>query len=260
MSQRLTRKDMKRDDFANAVGRSVEYAESHGKNILLAVAGAVVLVAIGVGVYFFLAQRSTAAEAALGRAIKVYAAPVGAAAATAEPGQPSFPDEAARRARAKQLFTEVRDRYGLSQAGAVAAVYLGRIAAAEGKFDEARQLWTGFVDHHGDNLLAGEVRVDLMDLDRRAGKGEELVGRLRPMLDDTSPPLPKDVVLYELAVTYEQLQRKPEAVSSYQRILDEFPQSPYRQEAQQKLVALEPSRAGGMSLGGTNAFGRPPGV
>jgi hypothetical protein len=64
------------------------------------------------------------------------------------------------------------------------------------------------------------------------------------MLEKGDTPVPQDVLLHELGTTLEQLKRPQEAVQAYQRILDEFPQSPYRQEAQQKVSALDPARAG----------------
>ena len=48
------------------------------------------------------------------------------------------------------------------------------------------------------------------------------------MLEKGDTPLPQDVILHELGTTLEQLSRPQEAIQSYQRILDEFPQSPYR--------------------------------
>lgn len=53
------------------------------------------------------------------------------------------------------------------------------------------------------------------------------------------------MILHELGTTLEQLHRPQEAIQSYQRILDEFPQSPYRTDAQQKVSALDPTRSGG---------------
>jgi tetratricopeptide (TPR) repeat protein len=253
MSQRLSRKDMKRDEFASVVERSVEYAEAHTKNLIILGVAIVVIAALVGGIYAFTSRRSAAAQEALAKAIKVYAAPIQATDAKPDdPTTPSFPTEAARNARAQKLLAAVRDGYGHTEAAAVAGVYLGRIAAGEGKLDEARRLWSDYADGHK-NSLAAMVRLDLIELDRRQGKGEELVGRLRPMLDDSDPPLPKDTVLYQLGLTYEQLQRRPEAVGSYRQIVDEFPQSAYRQEAQQKLTSLDPVRA--MSLGGSLGAG-----
>jgi hypothetical protein len=77
------------------------------------------------------------------------------------------------------------------------------------------------------------------------------------MLDQAEPPLPQDVILGELAATQAQLGRKQEAIQSYQRIVDEFPQSPYARDARQKIAELDPSRAG---AGGGLPGGMPPGM
>jgi tetratricopeptide (TPR) repeat protein len=134
-------------------------------------------------------------------------------------------------------------------AGEVASVYLAQIAMAENQPDRARELWNDFLEEHEEHLLAGQTRLNLLRLDRSQGKGEEVAQTLTAMLDETEPPLPMDVILNELAATQEQLGKKQEAIQSYQRIIDEFPQSPYAQEARQKISALDPSRAGAMGMG-----------
>ncbi|HEX9945206.1 MAG TPA: tetratricopeptide repeat protein [Thermoanaerobaculia bacterium] len=257
MSQRLTRKEIKRDDFATAVGRSVEYAESHVRTIAYAIGGILLLIALGVAAYYWRGHRQQGANQALAQAMKVYQAPVTATGAKPnDPGEPSFPTEAARRTRAKELLEKVRDDYGSTDAADVAGLYLARIAADEGRLDQARELWNDFVDEHGDSMLASEARLNLIDLDRKQGRGEEVVKDLRAMLEKGDAPLPQDVILNELGRTLEQLKRPQEAVQAYQRILDEFPQSPYRMEAQQKISALDPTRApaGGALPGGIPGF------
>jgi TolA-binding protein len=263
MSPRLTRKEMKRDELVNVVGRSVEYAESHTRGILVGIGAAVLAVAVGVAVYAYLGHRAARAEAALSYAMKVYSAPVEAPggatpAKPQDPVQPTFPSEAARQARAKELFTAVRQDYGFSDAAAMASIYLAAIDAQEGRLDLARQLWSDFVKHHGNHMLAAEARLDLIDLDRQQGKAQQVVQDLRAMLEQSEAPLPKDVALFELAKTLETLQRGPEAIQTYQRILDEFPQSAYRQDAQQRMSALDPTRAG-LAGGMGGGFGGFPG-
>jgi tetratricopeptide (TPR) repeat protein len=250
MNQRLTRKEIKRDEFANVVGRGVEYAEDHVRPILYAVGGALLLLALGTGLYFYLGSRAQKANEALSYAIKVAQAPIQAAGAKPDDKTaPSFATEAARQARAKELFTKIHDGFGGAEAGDVAGLYLARIAAQEGQLDRARELWDDFVDGNGDHVLAGEARLNLFALDRKQGKGEELATRLRGMLEETEPPLPKDVLLNELAATQELLGRPQEAVETYQQIVDDYPQSPYRQDAQQKLTALDPTRSPGGGIG-----------
>ena len=257
MNQRLTRKEIKRDDFAAVVGRSMEYAEGHVRTIVYAVVGVLLLALLGFGLYYWNGRRQLAANEALAKALKVHDAQiVKTGAKPNDPDEPSFATEAARRQRARQALEKVRDDYGSADAADVAGLYLARIAADEGKLDQARQLWQDFIDDHGDSILASEARLNLIDLDRKQGKAEQVVQDLRAMLEKGDAPLPQDVILNELGKTLEQLHRPQEAVQSYQRILDECPQSPYRMEAQQKISALDPTRGpeGGAPLTGMPGF------
>jgi tetratricopeptide (TPR) repeat protein len=257
MSQ-LNRREMKRDELATAMGRGVEYAESHARTLITAI-GVLLAVALLAALWFmYRSSRAEKANVALARAIKIYQAPVDPAAPKPDdPQNPSFADEAARRTRAKGLFEKLHDDYGSVPAGDVAAVYLGQIALAEEQPDRARELWNGFVEEHGDHLLAGETRVNLLRLDRDTGKAEEVAKTLTAMLDQAEPPLPQDVILGELAATQAKLGKKQEAIQSYQRIMDEFPQSPYARDARQKIAELDPSRA---APGGGLPGGMPPGM
>lgn len=244
MNERLTRKDIKRDDFTAAMGRGVEYAGSHVRNIAYAIGGILLLVALGIAIHFYRAHRLEEANHALTVAMKVYQAPVTATGAKpTDPDEPSFATDDARRARAKELLQKVRDGYGSTDAGAVASLYLAQIAAGEGRLDDARKLWSDYADDHEGTMLGAEARLNLLALDRKQGKGEQVAQALRGMLEKGDTPLPQDMILHELGTTLEDLHRPQEAIQSYQRILDEFPQSPYRTEAQQKVAALDPTRA-----------------
>jgi hypothetical protein len=257
MSERLTRKEIKQEDeFTTAMGRSVEYAESHTRMLVLAVGGVILAAALLGGLYWFLQNRATEANEALGKAIRVYRAPIVATGARPDdPQEPSFANEAVRQASAKKLLQEVKSRYGMSDAADVADLFLAGLAAREGRLDEARKRWGDFVEEHGKSLLGEQARLNLIHLDRQQGKGEELIGRLQTMLDADEVELPKDVILFELGQTYEQLQRPSEAATAYQRLLDEYPQSAYGQEARQKATSLDPTR----SLNAGAAGGFPPG-
>ncbi|HYL05759.1 MAG TPA: tetratricopeptide repeat protein [Thermoanaerobaculia bacterium] len=246
MSQRLTRKDIKRDEFASAVGRGVDFAESHTRELLLGIGGVLLAVAIGVLAYFYINHRSDLANQALAAAVKAYGAPIDPTGAKPnDAAEPSFASEAARQARARRLLERVRNDYRWTDAADVASLYLADLDASSGKVASARQLWTDFVKKHGDHVLAVQSRLDLLELDRSQGKGQQVAQQLREMLDRSDAPLPQDVILYQLAITLEQLNRDQEATQTYQRLVDEFPQSPYRQNAQQKVTALDPTRAPG---------------
>jgi tetratricopeptide (TPR) repeat protein len=237
-STHLTRKEIKRDEVAAAVGRSVDYAQSHGRTIGIVIGAALLVLLVLLGFWGFRASQRGKASVALGEALQLAGAPIQATGAKPDdPDAPSFATPEARRARAKKAFESVRESYRFSPAADVAAVYLGQIAAEEGKLDEARKLWEDYVEDHPDDMLAGNVKLNLIELDRRAGKTDAIIASLEKMLDASDGPLPKDAILYELAGAYEAAKRDTEAKKTYQRILDEYPQSGYHTLAQQKVGA-----------------------
>ena len=255
MNQRPTRKDMKRDELVEALERSRSFVETNSRILVLAAVGVAVAALVAAGLWWWLAHQEQEANAAVAEALEVYRAPVGEEAAAAEPGAVTFPDAAARRARASELFEEIRGSYRFADAADVADVYLAQIAAEDGDPERARELWEGFVGEHEEHLLADQVRVNLIHLDREQGRGEELVGELQGMLDAAPDErrLPGDVVLYELAETYEALGRGDEARTTWQRLAEEYPASPYAAAAQQ--AAGPPAGAlGGQAVGGAAPF------
>ena len=173
MNQRLTRKDIKRDDFTAAVGRGVEYAGSHVRNIAYAIGGVLLLVALGVAIHFYRGHRLEEANEALAGAMKVYQAPVTATGAKpTDPDEPSFPTEAARRTRAKELLQKVRDDYGSTDAGDVAGLYLAQIAADEGQARRGPQAVERLRRRPRGRMLGRPRRGSTcIALDRKQGKG-----------------------------------------------------------------------------------------
>lgn len=241
----LTRKEMKTNELATAVGRTVDYAEHHARGLVWAIAGLAAAALVGLGMFVWLQHRGGQANEALAAAMKVYAAPIDPAAPKPDDaGAPSFATEQARRARAKALFEEVQDNHPLSDAGDIAGLFLADIALAESNPGRARELWADFLDEHDGHVLAGETRLNLIALDRSQGKAQAVATELEGLLEDPEPPLPLDVLLYELAVTQEQLGKTAEATQAYQRIVDEYPRSSYRQLAQQKVTATSPGALG----------------
>jgi tetratricopeptide (TPR) repeat protein len=246
MSERLTRKEIKRDEFVEALERSASFVERNVRVLIASAVALVVVVAAGFGIWWWLEVTEARASAAFTEALEVYRAPVGEGAAPESEGGPTFADEAARRDRAAELFAAVRDDYGRSGASDVAGVYLAQIAVETGDPERARELWQEFVDERPDHVLAGQVRVNLIHLDRQQGRAEEVVSRLEPMLtaDPTERPLPGDVVLWELAQTYEALGRGDEAEATYRRLTEEYPTSAYASQASQKLPREDGAPAG----------------
>jgi TolA-binding protein len=244
MNERLSRKEMKQDEFVATMGRGVDYASHHARQIILGVVGVTVLGALLLAGRFWLQSREQGAQEVLDRAIRIADAPIDATAPKPDdPESPSFADEAARQTRAKAAFESVRTRHSGSKAADVAGLYLAGIALGEGKAEEARGLWQHYLDEHPRDFLSAGARLSLIRLDRQQGKLDEVAADLRKMLDDANRSLPEDVVLWELAETLKAQGKSEEARPLLQRLADEFARSAYRVDAQTALRGGEATPA-----------------
>ncbi|MCY3969539.1 MAG: tetratricopeptide repeat protein [Acidobacteria bacterium] len=275
---RLTREEMRRDEVREAVFSASTWFAEHIRQILIGIAGVIVVV---VGVVLFLNyQEGREAEASfeLSKALEVFRAEVkapeadtaldfldappdsapgegdaGAEPAAQEDGEEeglTFASDAERRAEARSALEAVRESYGSTSSGRLASVYLGQIAAAEGDTATARALWTEYLESNGgDHALAIGLQMNLYSLDRAEGRGEQLAAELRGAVATETSELPKDVLLFELAATLDQLGDEEGARETYQRIVDEHPDSGYAIRARQQL-GPDPAAASPFGFGG----------
>lgn len=246
MSQRLSRKEIKRDEFMESMADAFEWVRENTKT-LLGIAGAALIALILVVIYLGYAERrEQKADNALARALRVYQAEIDPVAANPDDeSAPTFANADARSRRAQELFSEVVDDFGRSAAGGVATVYLGQIAAQDGDLESARTYWQSFLARDGDHALAIEVQVNLMALDRAQGRGDELVTELRAQLSGPNTGPPPDLLWYQLGVTLEALDRQTEANEAFQRLVDEYPQSAYAPAARERTGAAQAPIFGG---------------
>ncbi|MDH3255931.1 MAG: tetratricopeptide repeat protein [Acidobacteriota bacterium] len=239
MAARLTRRDMKRDEVLETATRVFHYLTEHTRGLLTVLLAVVALAVIAVGVFAYMQGRKDRANTVFAEALNVFSADVVAEGAKPDdPVSPSFASAEARDARAQALFQQVESEFGGTSVGRIAGVYLGKLALQRGDAEGARSRWQAFLDSKPNHMLATEVRLNLLAMDRADGKGEAVLGRLREMMADSSADLPPDVALEQMAVTLEELNRHEEARDIYQRIVDEYPTSAYSSKAQQKLRTL----------------------
>jgi tetratricopeptide (TPR) repeat protein len=240
MSQRLSRKEIKRDEFMETMAGAFEWVQQHSRALIGAALALLVVGILGALFYAYSARQERLADEALAKALRVYQTAVDPA--TADPTDaktPTFADSESRSRAASELLRAVRDNFKRSDAATIAGAYLGHIAIQSGDSQQARSLWQEYIDRAGDDMLSAEVRVNLMALDRAEGKGDELVTRLRAMLSGPESGLPHDLLWYQLALTLESLGRDAEAAEAYQRIVEDYPQSAYAAKARQRSGATQ---------------------
>lgn len=231
-SDRLTRKeikeDIRKDEVQHFLGDLIMRIEERPTFYLGLLGVVLALIAGASGIYAMMSSRDAASNEELGKAIKIYGAPIELQNAKPDDAdKPSFSSESARKAKAKEAF----DKVDGGEAGQIAELYQAGMALAEGDKVKARKIWEKFVADHKGDALAMTVRLNLIQLDREEGKGQQVLDQLQKELDGKDKSLPEDVLIYELARTREALGQKDEAKQLYQRLLDEYPTSAYTGDA-----------------------------
>lgn len=235
MSDRLKRKDIKHDKFIEDVGLAYGFAGRHRKALTAAVIGIVVVVAGIWGFFIWQNAREDRAQARLAEAIAIFQAPVGDA-AQLQTTQPVYASEEEKIAKATPILQEIVDDYGMTDAADVAKLYLARIAVSRGDIASARPALEELAREKSSPVISAGARIALLQLEMEESP-QEAIARLEKEVADQTSVVPKDAALSLLAQAYERVNDPAKARATYQRLVNEYPDSPYAIDAQNKLMA-----------------------
>jgi tetratricopeptide (TPR) repeat protein len=201
--------------------------------------GVVALAAIAGGYFLWSERRQSRAHALLAEAMVVQEARV------SPPGTPAagatYSTERARMQAAAAKYKAVADAYPSTDAGiyaryqeAVNQVALGNIAAATAAYQEVSR-------REGDSLDGQMARLGLAEVQALAGQYDQAINTFKEMAQRKDGPLPIDGILMQLGRTYREAGKPADARQTFNRIVLEFPESPFNQEAKRELDSLNKS-------------------
>jgi tetratricopeptide (TPR) repeat protein len=235
VGRRLTRKQIKHDEFVSQFDRVLHWFGLNWRQAAIGIGGAFAVVLLVWGVRSLLAGRTGAADRALALAVETYNAPVGDAAPA--DAKVKFATDAARLDAAEQAFKRLASKYRLTSQSRYARLYLAKITAERGDRDGAIRALSEVARKGSRDPIVRLATLDLFRLRLAKGEGKELVGELEAMVSGKDPRLPRDLALYQLAQIWEREGKPEEATKLYKKLVDDFPDSPYRFDAQQRIAA-----------------------
>ncbi len=92
--------------------------------------------------------------------------------------------------------------------------------------------------------VAATAEIDVARLLVSQGKTNEAVDRLKRAIESADVRAPKDALLFTLGEVYEKGGQAADARATFQRLVNDYPNSAYRNDAQAKL----PSASGSASF------------
>ena len=227
MTQRISRRDMKRNELAETVGKTVGYVTEHRKGVTEGVAIAAGIVLVVVGIFLYRAWSERAAGRDLSRALGVLATPLKSAQPAAAK---SFATAAERQAEAEKFLRKAASRSSTGP-GRAARVIL----AASGSEKPADAVEAFEKAARGKSEAAAAAEIDAAKLLASQGKAAEAIERLKRAIDSPKTAAPKDALLFALGQIQEASGAATDARATYQRLITDYPNSPYRADARQKV-------------------------
>ena len=221
---RLTRHELKQDEFLTTVEEFENFAKQHYKEIAAVVVVSVLAAGAVFGYRFWAERQESESNALLGTALKTFHTSVGPASANPIPGleqsNQAFPTAPAKYKKALEEFSDVVRRFPRQKAADIARYHAGLCQAELGDAGAAiktLQEASGVSDQSIASLAKMALAGELV----KAGKLGDAAKVYRQLQDHPTATVPKATAMLALADAYRQSQ-PAQARKIYQQMEKEF--------------------------------------
>lgn len=235
------RQHLKENELVQLAEAAGEYVQERGKPLLVAIVGAIVIVA-GVGGY--VAWRNSVdskAHAELAAALAVEEARVGPPAAfgTAPAAGLSFVSQREKDQAILAKYKEVADAYPKSDAGLYARYREASTFMTLGAPKSAAEAYQQVVAQGGDTVYAQMAKLGLAEAQAQSGEYDAAINAFRELSQHKDGQLPVDGLLMRLGRTQLDAGKPSEAEQTFTKLVQEFPDSPFTADARKELDLLK---------------------
>ncbi|MFN8939194.1 MAG: tetratricopeptide repeat protein [Acidobacteriota bacterium] len=173
---------IKHDSFVETVGEASGYVSSHRKQVATYVGIALVVAALGYGIYWFMQNKKAERQQALGAAMAI--------------AQASTNRTTEEEKKIVEAFTKVSTNYSGSREGNLALYMLAMLDIERGDMAAGEKKLNAVLS--GDKEPASLARFTLAEIYLGQGKSAEAEKILRQLLDDPTYMLPKEQATLQL--------------------------------------------------------------
>jgi TolA-binding protein len=240
--KRTERRHLKENEIQLLTRQARDLMEARKRETTAALVAVVVVAALALGYYAWREHVESRAHEMLAQAVAVQDARVAPPAppggtAVVPPG--SYRSERARAEAALVKLKAAADAYPTSDAGIFARYQEATTLMSLGRPSEAASRYQEVIKRAGDGIFAQAARLGLAQAQARSGQYEPAINALKELAQRKDGPLPIDGILMQLGRTYLDAGKRAEAQQTFNRLVEEFPNSPYTTEAKQQLDSLK---------------------
>jgi tetratricopeptide (TPR) repeat protein len=236
--KRTERRHLKQNEFEAITFQTLDLLGEKRREITTV---ALIVAVIGLVVAGYWAWRQHVQDSAhglLAEAMIVQESRVGPPAATGQSGL-SFPTERERAQAAVAKFKAAADAYPTTDAGQFARFQEASLQMSLGNSADAIKAYQAVIDRAGDGLYGQTARLGLAEAYSRSGQYEQAITAYKELAQRKDGQLPVDGILIQLGRTYRDAGKIGDAQQTFNRIVQEFPESPFNADAKKELEALK---------------------
>jgi tetratricopeptide (TPR) repeat protein len=218
----MTRHQLKeQDEITTSIRKSTEFLYDHQKQIIIGVAAVVVLLIAVIGYSYYRSSRNASAQEQLSVAVTTFND-------TTKPEKERYEKTIAE---AQKTY----DDYRSLPVAQIAKYYIG--VSQEGLGDTAKAVESlQEVVAQADQDIKGVAQFALGGIHAKHGETQKAIDVYKQLFDNGG--YSKAAVGYELATLYEANNQIDQAKEFYQKVVTDFPDSPFRPSADEALKRL----------------------
>ena len=159
------------------------------------------------------------------------------------PGAPAgglyFPTERERSQAALTKFKIAADAYPSTDAGIYARYQEGATSLALGTPLGAIAAYQQVIKQAGDGFYGQMARLGLAEAQAHAGQYDTAINTFKELSQRKDGALPVDGILMQLGRTYVDAGKAADARQTFNRLVEEYPESPFTADARKEIEALK---------------------
>jgi TolA-binding protein len=241
--KRAERQRLKQNDLGELTRQVQDLVTERKRDIGWIALAVVVIGAAGLGYWAWHSREQGDAQKLLADAMVVQEARIGPpAAATGSTGL-TFPTERERAQAAVAKFKAAADAYPSTDPGLFARYQEASTQMVLGNPAEAAKAYQAVIERAGTSIYGQTARLGLAAAQARSGQFEQAITSYKELAQRKEGGLPIDGILMELGRVYRDAGRESDAQQTFNRVIQEFPDSPFNADAKRELDALKKSGA-----------------
>ena len=238
--KRTERQHLRENELEQFARQARQLVEAKKRETTLIVGAIVAVGAVALGYFAWHEHVQSRAHDLLAQAVSVQDARIGPPPA---PGQPStglyFPTERERSQVALTKFKTAADAYPSSDAGLYARYQEASLYLAQDNASQAAAAYQQVIAQAGSSIYGQMAQLGLAEAQARGGQYDQAINTFKELAQRKDGPLPVDGILMQLGRTYLDAGKRTDAQQTFNRLVTEYPESPFTTDAKRELDQLK---------------------